>query len=95
MVALGEVGTDIDVSKKDNIEKIRSTANAVFAERMNTVIKKVQTEFGYDIFGFGTMINKKNPALWSQLRENWDDYFKNVEVEVKPEFVIINTALTK
>ncbi len=94
-VALGEVGTDIDVSKKDNIEKIRTSTSAVFAERMEAVIKKVQTEFGYDIFGFGTMINKKNPVLWSQLRENWDDYFKNVEVEVKPEFVIINTALAK
>jgi spore germination protein KC len=93
--ALGEVGTDIDVSKKDNIEKIKSVATAVFTKRMETVLNKVQTEFGCDVFGFGTMIHKKNPALWSELKENWDFYIQTMEVEVRPELVIENTGLMK
>lgn len=93
--ALGEVGADIDVSKKDNIDKIKTVAATVFSNRFQTVIKKVQTEFGCDVFEIGTMIHKKDPALWSQLEENWDVYFKGIDVEVRPEFEIINTALTK
>lgn len=93
--ALGEVGADIDVSKKDNIDKIKTVAATVFSNRLQTVIKKVQTEFGCDVFEIGTMIHKKDPALWSQLEENWDVYFQGIDVEVRPEFEIINTALTK
>lgn len=95
IVYLGEVGTDIDVLKKENIEKIKSAAKLVFAQRLQTVIKKVQTEFGCDVFKLGTMIHKKDPALWSQLEENWDDYIKTMEVEIRPEFVIVNTGLLK
>lgn len=94
-VALGEVGIDIDVSKKDNIDKIKTVAAAVFSDRLQTVIKKVQTEFGCDVFEIGSMISKKDPALWSQLKENWNIYFQGIDVEVRPEFEIINTALTK
>ena len=93
--SLGEVGTNVDVFKKDNIEEIRATAMSVFEQRLETVIKKVQTEFGCDVFGFGTMISKKDPVLWSKLQENWGDYIQNAEVEVKSEFVIINTGLMK
>ena len=94
-VYLGEVGTDIDVLKKENIEKIKSAATLAFVQRSQKVINKVQTEFGCDVFGFGTMIHKKNPVLWSQLGENWDDYIKTMEVEIRPEFVIVNTGLLK
>lgn len=93
--ALGEVGGDIDVFKKDNVEKIKATATWVFAQRLEKVIKKVQTEFGCDVFGVGTMIRKKDPVLWSKLKENWADYIQNMEVEVRPEIVIINTGLMK
>jgi len=93
--ALGEVGTDIDVSKKDNIEKIKAAATEVFVQRLEAVIKKTQTEFGCDVFGFNTMIHKKNPVLWSELKENWNFYIQTMEVEVRPELVIKNTGLMK
>jgi len=92
---LDEVGADIDVIKKENIEKIKSTADRVFTDRLESVIKKEQIEFGCDIFGIGTMIHKSNPLLWSQLKENWEYYIQTMEVEVRPEFLIINTGLEK
>lgn len=94
-VHVGEVGADIDGLKKDNIENIKATAASVFTQRLGKVMKKVQIEFGCDIFGVGTMVHKSDPALWYQLRENWDYYIQNMEVEIRPEFVIVNTGLTQ
>ncbi len=92
---IGEIGTDIDVLKESNVEKIKAAVTLNFLQRMDEVVKKGQTEFGCDIFGFGAMIHKSNPTLWYQLKENWEYYIQTMEVEVRPEFVIINTGLTK
>lgn len=92
---LGEVNFDIDILKKNNIEEIKSAANLAFLQRIEAVIQKGRMEFNCDIFGVGTMIHKSDPVLWSKLKENWDYYIQTMEVEVRPEVVIVNTGLTK
>lgn len=92
---LGEVNFDVDILEKNNIEEIKSAFTSAFMQRVETVIKKGQIEFNCDIFGVGTMIHKSDPALWYKLKENWDYYIQTMEVEIRPEVVIVNTGLTK
>jgi spore germination protein KC len=56
------------------------------------VVKKVQGEFGSDIFGFGNMIYRKDPKLWKKLREDWSETFSGLSVEVSSKIEIVTTS---
>ncbi|WP_110954139.1 Ger(x)C family spore germination protein [Anaerosinus massiliensis] len=92
---LGEVGTDIDVSKTDTLEQIKFAAESRLKENMEEVIKKSQLEFGCDVLGIGAIIHKSDPALWYKLKENWTYYVQSMEIEIRPNLVITNTGSMK
>ena len=94
-VAVGENGNGIDLAKKENIDKIKMVATTVFSDRLKNLIEKVDKEFDCDVFEFGKMSKRKNLISWAQLNEDWHEYPKNIEVEIRPEFKIINTGLIK
>ena len=94
-VAIGENGNDIDLSKKENIDKIKTVATMVFSDKLKALIEKVDKDFACDAFEFGKMVKRKSLVSWSQLNEDWNEYPKNIEVEIRPEFEIINTGLIK
>ena len=54
---------------------------------MEDSINAAQEEFGSDIFGFGNVIHRKNPSYWKTVEKEWDEEFKelNVEIQVKSE----------
>jgi len=74
---------------------LQNAANTEIEKQVGNVIKKLQNEFGSDVVGFGNMIYKKDLKLWKQLGDNWDEHFKTLEVEVKSDVEIINTASIK
>ena len=93
--AIGEFDQNAEQLKTPNIEEIKQAASEQLKSRMEAVIRKVQTQYNSDIFGFGNLIYRKDPKLWSQLAPNWDVLFPQLKVEIQPEFEIINTALKK
>jgi spore germination protein KC len=94
-VFLAEIMIHTSLLEKETIEQIETISEEMLRKNMEVVIQKVQTEFETDIFGFGNLIFKKDPKLWKQLSSDWDQYFKNLEIEIKPEIHIVNTALLK
>lgn len=82
----------VDEGYIDELEKV---AEKQLEESIRTVIKKVQSEYGSDIFGFGNMIYKKDLKVWKQLSENWEEHFRSLEVEVDSEIQIVSTAFLK
>lgn len=94
-VVLGEVmEMSIELNEED-IKKMEKQSSELLKKQMQNLIKKVQKEYNSDIFGFGNMIYRKNPKLWAQLSDQWDNIFPTLEVEVEPKVEIINTALKK
>lgn len=95
-VFIGEFNQDNhDLLKEDEITYITSRAQDKLKKEISDVIKKVQVQYGSDIFGFGNMIYKDNPKLWSQLKNDWDKTFKTLEVDVECKINIVNTAYVK
>lgn len=100
-----EIETDVFLAERSlmqetynqkEIEKIQKEAGKYLEESIKSVIKKVQTEYDSDIFGFGNLIYRKNPKLWNKVSKDWDRYFKELDVEIKANVQIKNTAfLTK
>lgn len=58
-------------------------------------IKKVQQEFGADIFLFGHAFKTKKPAYWKQVEKDWDVIFPELEVDINVDVDIILTGIIR
>lgn len=83
-------GTNLLDQKK--IQQIESVTGKMLEERIQQVIGRVQKEDNSDIFGFGNLIYKKDPKLWTELEPKWDEIFPNLQVEVRSKVDIINSS---
>ncbi len=93
--ALGEDQTTQDYVNEKNLEKAEKGAEKLLKDNMTSVIKKVQTQFDSDIFGFGKIIHQTSPEFWNKNKSNWDELFKNLKCTVTTEVSINNTATAK
>lgn len=76
----------------DKLEELQELAAKKLKKDIMDTIEKVQSEYGADIFGFGSLIHQKDFRLWEQLKHRWDSMFKTIQVEVETEVHIVNTA---
>lgn len=92
LVALGENTGTVDFNKEENLKKLKEAAEKEEEEKIQKLIKKVQTEYGSDIFGFGNLLEIHDPNEWDKVKDYWNEVFVLVDVEVKAEINIRNTG---
>ena len=60
---------------------------------LEKAIKKTQTEYKADIFGFGNIIYKNLPKKWEKLENDWNDkYFPKLNINIKTNLKINATG---
>lgn len=91
-VYLDEVAENMDLLDEQKISKIEAAAASMLENSISAVIKKMQTQYNSDIFGFGHMIYQKDPKLWEQIESKWDNLFPTAQVQVQCKVNIVNTA---
>ncbi len=90
----GKLSMEILISTDVNIEQFTpygdmalesscELINQYIEQRVSKVVKKVQQNYGVDIFGFGSIIHRTQPKLWEQYKDNWDEIFLTLPVSVK------------
>lgn len=94
-VFVNEVQVDIGEDEEEAMEKIESELSDQISNGMDKIIKRVQKDYGSDIFGFGKIIYQHNAKLWQQLEPQWDNLFPQLTVEVSSKVEVINTATVK
>jgi spore germination protein KC len=94
-VYLDEIGIETDALDKETITSLEAAAGAKLKNEMQSVIRKVQTEYRSDVFGFGNTIRKKNNKLWKSISGYWDELFSTLQVNVNAKVTIANTAYIK
>lgn len=94
-VYVGEIHDKVDVTKEEELNELEYIAEEKLADRITNIIKKVQMEFGTDIFGFGSNLYKTHLKIWRQIDDEWDNYFETADIEVQCKINILNTASMK
>lgn len=89
---VAESHEEVDLTKGDTIKKLEEVAASAIKEEIDKSIKKGK-ELNVDIFGFGEVIYRKNPKLWKEIEEYWEDIFLSVPVEVNVDMTIRRTGL--
>lgn len=79
---IDEANIAIDLMDPKIIAKIEKLTEKTIKKEVQTSVKEVQ-KLKCDIFGFGEGVHKANPDLWKKLKGNWNNYFADLEVNVK------------
>lgn len=86
---LGEISCDIDLTKQETVKMLEKEFNKLVKGDMQKTIEVVQRKYQSDIFGFGATIYKQSPEEWKKLKENWEEVFVELPVNIK-----VNTQLS-
>lgn len=94
VVSISEIGSDIDfINEKKRIE-VKKSAEKLMEKRIQELIKKIQKEYKSDIFDFAGIIQRDNPKLWKDIKEDWDNIFSKLNIEVDVEIEIRGSSIT-
>ncbi len=92
-VAIAEIGNNVDYTKEENMGELKKDEEESLKSYIENLIKKVQDNYGSDIFGFGMHIKADMPSVWKEIKSDWDNLFKKINVNVNVDIKIRNSAL--
>jgi spore germination protein KC len=92
--AIRENNTNLDLTQPKNITLLEHVLEKEAEKQALQTIKKVQKQYGSDVFGLGEAIHQKYPSQWNGLKENWDSQFRKVQVSVHANLTIRRVGLT-
>lgn len=72
---------------------LKHRAEKALQENILRVIRKVQQNYGTDIFGFGSRVRGQMPELWRKIKPNWEQLFKELKVDVKVDIEIQESGM--
>lgn len=88
--AIAEVYNGIDFVNDKNLEELIVQTEKHLETDITNLIKKVQRDFGVDIFGFSTILKANDPEIWKNVGTDWNQVYKNLEVIVNSKLEIRN-----
>lgn len=91
--SIGELGTTKKYIDDTGKTKLKKDMEIIIEENIKKLIEKVKYEYDADIFGFGLKVKQNMPNLWRELKDNWDEEFKNLDINVDVKVNIRNTGL--
>lgn len=92
-VVIAENGSKKNYTDKEGREELIKLAEEQLKKKIESIIEKIQKEFGADIFGFGNKFYKELPKVWKEKRNEWNEIFKDLEVTIETNIKIEHTSL--
>lgn len=71
---------------------LEQQAADVMREEIVAAVRRAR-ELRADVFGFGEALHRSQPKAWAQVKENWEDEFSLLPVEVEVEFKLRRSGL--
>lgn len=86
--------TTMDPSRQTISNLFERKMEETAAKHMEETIRKVQTKYGLDIFGFGVAVHRKFPGEWRNIKERWNKEFKKATFNIKADLNLETPGLT-
>lgn len=94
-VSLGEIMGTANFIQGQGKEKFEKAAEKQIEDKIQTAFITVRDKYGADIFGFGRRIDMKLPQVWAQIKDDWDEWFKQLELDVNVYLRVRGSATTR
>lgn len=77
-----KLGTGEIIMEEELIKAMEQEVAKKIEKQIQALIKKIQTEYGVDVFKVGEYLNKFEPTLWQEYDKDWNKKFQNIPVIV-------------
>ncbi|GGA29127.1 Ger(x)C family spore germination protein [Paenibacillus physcomitrellae] len=85
---LSTIQFPMDLSQPSTITEIEKRIEEKYNTMISRSIQNVQVRYGADVFGFGEALHRKYPKKWRKYRDNWEEHFKKMKVNVDTKVAI-------
>ncbi|MBA4602810.1 Ger(x)C family spore germination protein [Thermoactinomyces mirandus] len=79
-----------DAADNRFLQKLEKEAEQKIVYQMRSVLYKLQKQFRADVVGFGEALRIKYPQTFQKVKQNWDEMFADVPIEVHADLKIRN-----
>lgn len=83
---IGAVEGDFDVSSEENKKILNDISEKEIKLMCMKAVNMAQNELKTDIFGFGEAIHRRYPRLWEKIKDDWNDEFVRLPVNITVKF---------
>lgn len=83
---------EVDLTNKEIIPYIEEKTEQNIKDSIEAAVKKSQEEFKADYFGFGEALHRSNPDFWNKVKDDWDEIFKDMTIEINVDVKILKTG---
>lgn len=90
---IGEVETEQDFSKPEEVGKVKQLLEKNLEEDFTKLIDMAQKKMNCDIFGIGAQIERDNPKMWEKYKDNWEEIFEKIKINVECKVKIIGSGV--
>ena len=73
---------------------MENKANKELYNQINTSLTNIITKYNSDIFGFKDIYYKKNYKYYKEIKDNYYEHFKNLDIDIKTNVKIISEGNT-
>lgn len=77
-----EYVVDKEVFNKDTLENLQKYFSRSLSEEGEKVARRLQREYGVDVFGLREYVTKYMPGTWERIQGNWEKGFKDAVINV-------------
>lgn len=92
--AMNEQETKYDLTEPSMLEKLQQLLNKKIEDAVKMALEKLQKKYNADVVGFINILHQKNPKEWIKAKENWDEMYPNIKINVNAKSVIKRTGLS-
>jgi len=92
IVAIDEIQGTANVFDDQGRKELEQSAENTLKERIESLIKKIESDYDADIFGFGAKLREDKAQIWNNV-DNWEKVFKELKVNVNTRVHIKNSAM--
>lgn len=94
-VNIGEVGGSTDFISSPGKKKLVEAAQKQLEKNIKDTYIMIRDTYNADVFGFGRRVEMKLPNVWNQIKNDWDQFFTELELDVKVKVQIRGSAATR
>lgn len=87
-----EEDNDVFRISKTDFKKVEELTRHEIERRCRLALQK-SLELESDIFGFGDKIHRSDPQQWQQIKDQWNDIFPTLQVNINVEFKLKQTGV--
>lgn len=84
-----------DLFKGELLKQLQQLYEKQLSEDVEDTLKRIRNDYNADFFHFEKLLYKKKYKLWEKYHQNWQEVYKNMEIEVKSNINIRSLGITK